>query len=92
MLNDAKEPVVGKKLVFGISVLGNGNNTWDYRFGGSVVTDEQGDFELPALAAGWEYNVNLPSTPEGLLPPLTKVTVESGELKELGGLSLPATE
>ncbi len=90
LLNDAKEPVVGQKIDYGVKVPSIELNIWSYRFGGSAVTDELGRFELPALAAGWEYVVNFPPTPEGSLPQMAKVTVESGELKELGDLAIPA--
>lgn len=90
LLNDAKEPVVGQKLDYGVKVPSIELNIWSYRFGGLAVTDELGNFELPALVAGWEYVVSLPPTPEGSLPQLTKVTVESGEQKELGDLAMPA--
>ena len=90
VLNDTKEPVVGQKLEYGVRVPDLENRTWSYRFGGVAITDELGRFELPALAAGWEYTVSLPPTPEGSLPQLTKVTVEADEQKELGDLPLPA--
>lgn len=89
LLDNAKQPVVGQKIEFNVNVPDMKNETWSPRFGGAVVTDELGHFELTALAAGWEYGVNFPYTPDGLIPQLTKVTVESGELKDLGDLTMP---
>lgn len=62
LLDDAKQPVVGQKLTYGVSVPDMKNESWSYRFGGLAVTDELGYFELPALAAGWEYVVSFPPT------------------------------
>jgi len=60
------------------------------RFGGNVITSDNGQFHLDSLVAKWEYRLSLPSTPEGKIPRLTTVTVKPGESLELGNLTEPA--
>ncbi|MEO8269168.1 MAG: hypothetical protein ABI557_05580 [Aureliella sp.] len=88
LLNGAREPVVGKKLGYGVKVGSNGG-AWTFRFGGAAVTDELGNFEFPTLAAGWEYTVFVFPPSSGVIQQMTLVTVEASELKELGDLPLP---
>jgi len=90
LINDAKEPVVGQRIDYGIDVPDEENRTWSTRFGGYVITDANGEFELKSLANGREYNLSLPHRPDGTIPGLTKVIAKAGEMIDLGDLALPA--
>ncbi len=89
VINDAKEPVTNQRIEFGIKVPDVENRTFSYRFGGVVTTDSKGEFELEALVPGREYTLSLPSTSEGSIPTLTKITLKTNERLELGDLLLP---
>lgn len=89
LVNEEGEPVAGQKLQYGVDVPDTDNSTWSNRFGGSVVTDAQGEFELMGLAQGWEYKVYFPATPEGKIPQLTKFTIAAEEDRQLGDLTMP---
>ncbi len=88
MVTEAKQPVAGQQIDYGVKVPDINNESWSTRFGGRVVTDDKGQFELKGLVPGWEYNLHLPHTPDGRLPFLGKLTVSPGEHKELGELSI----
>lgn len=55
LVNDVKEAVSGQRIDYGVNVPDVEKETWSMRFGGHVVTDANGEFELQALAPGWEY-------------------------------------
>ena len=88
MVNEAMQPVAGQRIDYGVKVPAIDNGSWSNRFGGHVMTDEKGAFELKALVPGWEYDLRLPSTLDGRIPSLGRLTVSPGEHKELGELSI----
>ncbi|TWU42124.1 carboxypeptidase regulatory-like domain-containing protein [Novipirellula artificiosorum] len=86
---ETQEPWPGQKLAYGIDVPDEGNRTWSTRFGGSVVTDEKGNFEIKGLVGGLDYSVNLGTTDEGRYHTLPNFAVEPGESKDLGDVQAP---
>lgn len=90
LVNKDGQSIVGQRINFSVDVPDVDNDTFSPRFGGHVVTDDNGEFRLESLVANWEYKITFPSTPEGTIPRLTKVTVKPGESLELGNLTEPA--
>ncbi len=88
MVNEAKQPVAGQQIDYGVKVPDVLNGSWSTRFGGRVVTDKDGQFDLKALVPGWEYDLLLPHTPDGRIPNLGRLTVSPGEHKVLGEFSI----
>ncbi len=87
---DSETPAAQTKIRFGIRVPDENNQTWSIRFGGTVVTDSEGRFELVGLVPGWEYELNLESRPDGTIPSLDSVTVDPGQRVDMGTMSIPA--
>jgi hypothetical protein len=86
---DSSEPLDGQRIDYGIRVPDENERTWSDRFGGRVFTDPDGTFRLDALVAGWEYTLNLETSNDGLIPTLTKITVEPEQSLDLGDLNAP---
>ncbi|WP_162006790.1 carboxypeptidase regulatory-like domain-containing protein [Roseimaritima sediminicola] len=86
---DSSEPAAQTKISYGIRVPDEENRMFSKRFGGSVVTDSDGRFELTGLVPGWKYELSLESTPEGIIPGLGSVTVNPAERVELGTMRIP---
>jgi beta-lactamase regulating signal transducer with metallopeptidase domain len=86
---DTKEPWAGQIIQYGIRVPHENERTWSNRFGGRVVTADDGTFELISLVPDWEYEMNMVPRSDGIIPSLGKVTVKSGESVLLGDVSPP---
>ena len=86
---DSGGPFAGQRIDYGVRVPDEDEQTWSYRFGGRVVTNKDGTFQLNGLVPGWEYTLNLRSNSDGAIPTLTKLTVTPEESVELGDLPAP---
>ncbi|EMI16178.1 thioredoxin H-type [Rhodopirellula maiorica SM1] len=89
LANETKEPLPNQKITYGIDVPSDTGRSWSTRFGGSVVTDDEGQFSIDGLVGGQKYSVNLGVTEEGLYRSLPKWEVESGETLSLGDVQVP---
>ncbi|TWT83110.1 Nickel uptake substrate-specific transmembrane region [Planctomycetes bacterium CA13] len=87
--DETKEPWADKKINYGVDVPSDTGSSWSTRFGDSVVTDEEGRFEIDGLVGGWDYSVNLGTTEEGMYHSLPDFSVETGEAKDLGDVQAP---
>ncbi|MGV3485046.1 MAG: thioredoxin family protein [Planctomycetaceae bacterium] len=87
---DSEAPAPNTKISFGIRVPDERQQSWSKRFGGSVVTDSEGRFELDGLVAGWKYELDLEPRADGTIPNLDGVTVDPGQKVDLGSMHIPA--
>ncbi len=89
LADDTEQPWPNQKIEYGINVPAATGQTWSTRFGGSVVTDSEGQFTIDGLVGGFEYSVNLGVTKEGYYRSLPKWKVASGESLSLGDVQAP---
>ncbi|KAA1258801.1 Bacterial Ig-like domain (group 1) [Rubripirellula obstinata] len=87
---DSETPAALIKIQFGIRIPDENNQTWSNRFGGSVVTDSEGRFELVGLVPGWEYELHLEPGPDGTIPSLDSVNIDPGQRVDMGTMTIPA--
>ena len=87
---DGDKSLANQIIRYGVRVPDEKNQGWGLGFGGTVTTDSEGKFELKSLTPNWKYSLDFPSTPEGVVPHLTDVTVKAGESKDLGDVEKPA--
>lgn len=90
LLDGNQQPIVGQRINYAVDLPCMNEGEMMPRFGGNVITSDNGQFHLDSLVANWEYRLSLPETPEGTIPRLTTVTVKPGESLELGILTEPA--
>jgi hypothetical protein len=86
---DGNEPLAAQKIAYGVRVPDENEQTWSYRFGGRIITEEDGTFHLDGLVAGWEYTLNLEVRSDGTIPTLKTFTASPGESVDLGKLPTP---
>ncbi|TWU45696.1 Bacterial Ig-like domain (group 1) [Novipirellula aureliae] len=87
--DETKEPWPNQEINYGIDVPSVKGNTWSTRFGGRVITDVDGNFEIDGLVGGRDYSVNLGRTDDGYYWALPDFSVEAGESKDLGDVQTP---
>lgn len=86
---ETEKPWDGQIVSWGVRVPDEKNQTFSYRFGGRVTTDQDGTFEMQGLVAGHEYNLSMDSRPDGSIPSLGKFSLEPGETYSLGDVQPP---
>jgi len=89
MLEDGSAPAPGVKLSYGVNIEATDGRLSTTRFGAVVTTDEQGEFTLSGLVPDHEYECTVFDHPSGYLLKVLTVTVEEGELRELGDVETP---
>lgn len=89
LTEDGLEPASGVKLIYGIRIEDENHELSMTRFGKVITTDARGEFLLPNLVPGWNYEVTVHDHPSGYVLNVANVTVEPGESKQLGELKTP---
>jgi beta-lactamase regulating signal transducer with metallopeptidase domain len=86
---DSAGPIGGRRINYLVRIPSRSNRSWSSRFGGQVITDSDGRFQLEGLVPGWEYMLDLEATSDGITQTVTKVTVSPGEAVDLGDVPAP---
>jgi beta-lactamase regulating signal transducer with metallopeptidase domain len=86
---DSARPFGGQKINYGVRIPSEDNQSWSYRFGGHVVTNSDGAFQLERLVPGWEYTLNLEPASDGIIQTLVKFIASPGEEVNLGDVQAP---
>ncbi|RCS48247.1 hypothetical protein DTL42_13665 [Bremerella cremea] len=89
MTEDGSQVAAGVKLYYGYRIQDITKVYSSNRFGALITTDEKGQFTMPALAPGWEYECALHDHPSGYVLNVAKVTVEPGQTVDLGKVNTP---
>lgn len=89
MTEDGSQVAAGVKLYYGYRIQDITKVYSSNRFGTLITTDEKGQFTMPALAPGWEYECALDDHPSGYVLNVAKVTVEPGQTVDLGKVNTP---
>jgi beta-lactamase regulating signal transducer with metallopeptidase domain len=90
LTEDGSRAAGGVTLDYGVEITDPKERTFAYRFGGQATTDAEGNFTLPHLVPGWDYECTCNDYPGGMLLRVAKVRVHAGEAKRLGDKTKPA--
>lgn len=91
LTEDGSQRVSGVKLNYGIRIEDENQRLSMTRFGKVITTDAGGEFLLPNLVPGWNYELTVYDHPSGYVLNVVNVTVEPGESKQIGELKTPET-
>ena len=79
-----RAPLAKVPVTYSVRVEHDGGG-WRPSFGGETTTDEKGNFEIKSLAAGVEYDIDVPSG-KYTVQRVGTVTVDSAKTKPVGQL------
>jgi uncharacterized GH25 family protein/thiol-disulfide isomerase/thioredoxin len=90
LLDTSGKPVPKRKLNWAIQVhMGEDTNSpWTNTFGGSVETDDKGQFTLAGLVPEHEYYISLPMGDNGSARGVTELTAKSAGPFDLGDVTV----
>ncbi|MEQ1829573.1 MAG: thioredoxin family protein [Pirellula sp.] len=89
MTEDGSKPSAGVKLIYGVKIQDDHKRFSTSRFGKVVTTDSKGEFLLPNLVSGWDYECTLFEHPGGYVLKVANVMVQAGQKLDLGELKTP---
>lgn len=89
---DGSQAAAGVKLRYGVPISLGDPGFSTTCFGGEVTTDVKGEFTLPKLVPGWNYDCTTEDVRNGAILTVANATVEPGEAKQLGDVRIPSGE
>ena len=90
LTEDGSQAAAGVKLRYGVPISLGDPGFSTTCFGGEVTTDANGEFTLPKLVPGWNYDCTTEDVRNGAILTVANATVEPGEAKQLGDVRIPS--